>query len=161
MTITRFHRRTLLGAGALSLTAFLAACSSDEPMTSEEPMDEEPMEDEPMDAEPMEEEPMDAAGMSEGAFAGANDKSVSGMVTIDADTLSLTEFSSDEGPDLHLYLTSGDDEAAVTAGTELGKVAWDEAEQSFPLDGMDLSQVDHVVVHCDKAKAVFGSAPLS
>lgn len=147
MTMTRFPRRTLLGAGALSLTAFLAACSSDEPMG------DEPMGDEPMDGSAM--------AMSEGTFQGANGKAVAGTATIEDDTLTLTEFSSDEGPDLHLYLTSGDDEGAIAEGMELGTVAWDEAEQTFPLEGADVSGFDHVVVHCDKAKAVFGSAPLS
>lgn len=96
-----------------------------------------------------------------GTFAGANDKRVSGTVTIEGDHLTLSGFSSDEGPDLHLYLANGSDEAAVADGTVLGTVAWDEADQTFSLDGVDASEFTTVVVHCDKAKAVFGAAELA
>jgi len=101
------------------------------------------------------------ATMLTGTFAGQNDKAVSGTVTIEGGELMLSGFSSDEGPDLHLYLADGSDEAAVSAGTELGAVAWDEAEQTFSLDGVDPSGFTTVVVHCDKAKATFGSADLA
>ena len=103
----------------------------------------------------------DSSGMGHGTFEGLNGKSVQGKVTIEHGTLKLTGFSSDEGPDLHLYLTNGTDEAAVGKGTELGKVAFDTATQSFDLQGADISEFTDVVVHCDKAKAVFGAAMLS
>lgn len=96
-----------------------------------------------------------------GTFAGLNDKKVSGTVSISGGTLTLSGFSSDEGPDLHVYLTSGTDEAAVSAGKEIKAVAFDKADQTFSLSGIDSSSYTDVVIHCDKAKAVFGAATLS
>lgn len=96
-----------------------------------------------------------------GTFSGLNDKMVAGDVSISGDMVTLTGFSSDEGPDLHLYLTNGTDEAAVGEGMEIGKVAYDKASQTFMLSDGDASGYTDLVVHCDKAKAVFGAASLS
>lgn len=96
-----------------------------------------------------------------GTFAGLNDKSVVGTVTVSADEIALAGFSSDEGPDLHVYLTNGTDEAAVSAGTLVDAVSFDSAAQSFTLKDVDVSKYSHVVIHCDKAKAVFGAADLT
>lgn len=97
-----------------------------------------------------------------GTFAGLNGKKAAGTATVSDGKVVLSGFSSDEGPDLHLYLTNGTDEAAVTAGMELGKVVFNQADQTFTLgSGVDASKYTDVVVHCDKAKAVFGAAPLS
>lgn len=96
-----------------------------------------------------------------GTFSGLNDKMVAGDVSISGDMVTLTGFSSDEGPDLHLYLTNGTDEAAVGEGMEIGKVAYDKASQTFMLPDGDASGYTDLVVHCDKAKAVFGAASLS
>ena len=100
--------------------------------------------------------------METGTFGGLNDKSVTGTATITGTEVQLTGFSSDEGPDLHLYLTNGTDETAVASGIELGTIAFDEPEQTFPIGGtIDVSGYTHLVVHCDKAKAVFGAAALT
>lgn len=97
-----------------------------------------------------------------GDFTGLNDKSVAGTATISGDTVMLSGFSSDEGPDLHLYLTDGTDENAVGSGVELGTIDFDEATQEFTIpSGTDVSGYSHLVVHCDKAKAVFGAAELT
>lgn len=96
-----------------------------------------------------------------GDFKGLNGKNVAGSVTIEGTQIALAGFSSDEGPDLHIYLTNGTDEAAVSAGKQIDAVAFDQATQTFTLDGVDASQYTHVVIHCDKAKAVFGAAELS
>lgn len=93
-----------------------------------------------------------------GMFAGMNGKKVKGTVTVEDGMVKLSGFSSDEGPDLHLYLADGTTEAAVTAGTELGTVSFDTASQTFELPSGTMGQ--DVVVHCDKAKAVFGAAEL-
>lgn len=95
-----------------------------------------------------------------GTFSGLNDKKVAGTVTIDGSDIVLSGFSSDEGPDLHIYLTNGTDEAAVTAGTQVDAVAYDKASQTFTLKGVDAASFTDVVIHCDKAKAVFGAATL-
>lgn len=100
-----------------------------------------------------------SAGSSTGDFMGLNGKSVKGTVMIADGKVMLSGFSSDEGPDLHLYLTNGTDEKAVSAGMELGSVDFKKASQSFTVSG-DTDFTD-VVVHCDKAKAVFGAAELT
>ena len=95
-----------------------------------------------------------------GAFHGLNSKTVAGTARVTGGTVGLEGFSSDAGPDLHVYLTNGTDENAVAAGKQLGPVAFDQASQSFSVSGIDTSQYHNVVIHCDKAKAVFGSAAL-
>ena len=94
-----------------------------------------------------------------GDFEGLNGKTVAGTATVDGTTVDLSGFSSDEGPDLHLYLTNGTDEKAVSAGLEIGEVSFDTATQSFSVE--NAGDYGYVVVHCDKAKAVFGAAKLS
>ena len=95
-----------------------------------------------------------------GTFHGLNSKTVAGTARVTGGTVALEGFSSDAGPDLHIYLANGTDENAVAAGKELGPVAFDQASQSFSVSGIDTSQYHHVVINCDKAKAVFGSAAL-
>ena len=140
-----------IGIAAIALAFSLSACSSNggTPTDTAGQM-----------SSSSSEQPMTGTSLT-GAFMGLNGKNVAGEVTITGDTVTLSGFSSDEGPDLHLYLTDGTDEAAVTAGTELGTVAFDQAAQTFTLHGVDASRFTDVVVHCDKAKAVFGAAGLS
>lgn len=155
LTRVQMTRRLVFPLAGLAATAFLAACSGAGEMSEpEQPAAEAPAEE----GEDTSSESMTALS---GIFAGADGKTVEGTVSIEDGTLTLEDFSSDEGPDLHLYLASGDDSAAVEAGTELDVVAYDEASQTFDVSGVDLSEYDHVIVHCDKARAVFGSAPLS
>jgi hypothetical protein len=97
----------------------------------------------------------------QGMFAGLNGKKVSGTAQVSGSGVMLSGFSSDEGPDLHVYLTNGTDEAAVSAGKQLGAVKYDEKSQTFALNGIDASMYTTVVIHCGKAKAVFGAAKLS
>ncbi|MCS4276409.1 hypothetical protein M2390_001591 [Mycetocola sp. BIGb0189] len=138
-------------AAAIALTAGLSACSSPSSDTGAS---------KPAASHSAEATTPATASLS-GTFAGLNDKKVAGTAKIDGDTLTLSGFSSDEGPDLHLYLTNGTDEAAVTAGTTLGAVKFDAASQTFKLDGVKAGDFKYVVVHCDKALAVFGAAPLA
>jgi len=105
--------------------------------------------------------PADAAVTKTGSFTGLNEKKVAGSAKVTGTELVLSGFSSDEGPDLHVYLTKGTDEAAVAAGMRIDAVAYDKAMQTFALKNVDLSQYTDVVIHCDKAKAVFGAAALS
>lgn len=155
--------KALLGTTVVALTVVLSACSTggdaaEEPMTTPTASQEEPM------ASPsasQDESMTDASMMAlTGTFAGLNDKSVAGTFMIEGTTITLEGFSSDEGPDLHLYLANGTDEASVDAGVELGTVVWDEASQTFELGDADASGFSHLVVHCDKANATFGAATL-
>jgi hypothetical protein len=96
-----------------------------------------------------------------GTFSGLNDKHVGGAVKVAGGQVTLSDFSSDPGPDLHIYLTNGTDENSVTAGKALGNVAFDKPSQTFSIAGVDASQYNTVVINCDKAKAVFGAAALA
>ena len=61
-----------------------------------------------------------------GPSHGTHDKHVAGTGPAKADAqLVLSGFSSDAGPDLHIYLANGSDENAVAAGKEIGNVAFD------------------------------------
>lgn len=139
---------SLLGATALALSACSSTGSSDADMSSQAMSS---MASSSMSASSM-------SSMQEGTFKGMNGKMVKGTATVENGMVTLSGFSSDEGPDLHLYLADGDDEAAVNAGTELGKVDAGMASQTFKLPEGAMGK--DVVVHCDKAKAVFGAAML-
>ncbi|MFI8525964.1 DM13 domain-containing protein [Promicromonospora sukumoe] len=151
------RKTALAGATILTATLLLTACGtaddgagdamSDQTMSSQEQSEDM--------AEDMGEDPRT------GTFEGLNDKAVAGTVEVSGTEIVLSGYSSDEGPDLHVYLTNGTDEAAVAAGTEIDVVAFDEASQAFALDGVDVAGYDTVVIHCDKAKAVFGAAALA
>jgi len=152
--------KALVGAGLLALALSLSACGGAAGTASS------PSPSSSMSAaaggtpSSMSSESAMPMAMQKGEFAGLNGKSVKGSVSIADGKVTLSGFSSDEGPDLHLYLASGTDEAAVGGGTQLGKVSFNTASQTFTLPaGAGSSQ--YVVVHCDKAKAVFGAAKLS
>lgn len=150
----RMKNLLVTGAAAIALTAALAGCSAQAAT---------PASSGPSSSSPSSSSSAAApATMLTGSFAGLNGKKVAGMVAISGDKVSLSGFSSDQGPDLHLYLTNGTTEADVTAGTEFSTVAYNMAAQSFALpSGVDASRFTDVVVHCDKALAVFGAAPLA
>ena len=147
-----------LGVAVLALGLSLAGCSSTpaaSPTSADTMSSSTPM----PSSSPM------ASAMDDmhktGTFIGLNGKKVQGTVTIAGSELTLTGFSSDDGPDLHVYLTNGTDEAAVSAGKQIDPVAFDKDSQTFMLNGVDASMYTDVVIHCDKAKAVFGAAALS
>ena len=139
---------TLAATAALALSLSLTACSSAGSDTGMKP-------------EPSMSQSTDMGMEKTGDFMGLNDKTVQGSVTVADGTLTLSGFSSDEGPDLHIYLTTGTDEAAVEAGTMVDAVSFDTASQTFTLKDVDTADFTYVVIHCDKAKAVFGAAKLS
>lgn len=138
----------LAATAALALALSLSACSSPENGGG-------------MATEPSTSQSSSMEMTKSGDFMGLNDKTVKGSVTVSGNSLTLSGFSSDEGPDLHVYLTTGTDEAAVSAGVMVDAVSFDTASQSFAFDDVDLANYSYVVIHCDKAKAVFGAAKLS
>lgn len=105
---------------------------------------------------------MDAMAHSRhGIFAGSGDKTLAGEVTIEGTTIEITGFHSDEAPDLHFYLANGTDDDAALAGMEIGSVSSD-ANQIITLPaGTSAEMYTTLIVRCDKAKVVFGSAPLA
>lgn len=151
--VTRPHPKfkVLAGAASLAIALPLAACGTSAPAAqSGSSSSQSPQAMSQSSAAPQ-----------AGTFEGLNDKHVAGTVEVAEGQVVLSGFSSDAGPDLHVYLTHGSDESAVAAGKELGKVASDQASQTFSIAGIDASKYDTVVIHCDKAKAVFGAATLS
>lgn len=96
--------------------------------------------------------------MMTGNFAGAGQHNVSGTATIDGDDLKLMNFKTDEGPDLHVYLTKDGD---IKSGKEISKIDLKAAEQNFSLAGVDTADYNTVVIYCEKAHEVFGQASLN
>src|SRR5271155_5883898 len=140
----------LKGAAVITMALSLAACGSSKEASSGPAM-----------SQTTSAMSQSAASTRTGTFAGANDKHVAGTVAVTGSQIVLSGFSSDAGPDLHIYLTNGADENAVAAGKELGSIAFDKASQTFSTNGVDASSYTTVVIHCDKAKAVFGAAALT
>lgn len=160
------RKTALASAAVLTATLLLTGCGADDggsgdAMSDQNSSSQEQSEDmgEDMSAEP--DDMADDMAARTGTFEGLNDKAVAGTVEVSDTEIVLSGYSSDEGPDLHVYLTNGTDEAAVAAGTQIDVVAFDEASQTFALDGVDVAAYDTVVIHCDKAKAVFGAASLA
>jgi hypothetical protein len=144
------RKTALTGAAILALSLMLSACSAaGTDSTTTEP------------AAPEASQSETEAVTRTGDFEGSGDKSVAGSVTVSDSEIVLSGYSSDEGPDLHVYLTNGAEEADIAAGMQIETVAFDEASQTFTLDGVNVADYDTVVIYCDKVKAVFGSASLS
>lgn len=147
----------LKGAALLTMVLALAACGSSKEASSGAAMSQTTS----TSTSPAPAMSQSAASTRTGTFAGANDKHVAGTATVTGTQIVLSGFSSDAGPDLHIYLANGADENAVAAGKEVGTVAFDKASQTFSTNGIDPTSYTTVVIHCDKAKAVFGAASLT
>jgi hypothetical protein len=82
--------------------------------------------------------------------------------------LRLTDFSTSNGPDVHVVLARGDDEHLrqdTVAGTldsvELGSLKGNEGDQNYDLPvSADLAKYNAVVIYCERFHAVFGTARL-
>jgi len=146
----------LKGAALLTIAVALAACS-----TSNEAHPGPAMSQSTTAPAMSQSAASGAASARTGTFGGLNDKHVAGTATVTGAQIVLSGFSSDAGPDLHIYLTNGTDENAVAAGKELGSIAFDKTSQTFSTNGADPSKYTTVLIHCDKAKAVFGAATLT
>lgn len=149
----------LKGAAILTMALALAACGSSKQASSGPAMSQTTSA--MSQSTPAPAMSQSAASARTGTFAGANDKHVAGTATVTGTQIVLSGFSSDAAPDLHIYLTNGADENAVAAGKEVGSIAFDKASQTFSTNGVDVSSYTTVVIHCDKAKAVFGAATLT
>ncbi|WP_207553243.1 DM13 domain-containing protein, partial [Mycobacteroides abscessus] len=140
----------LTGTALLGIGLTVAACHAPAPDSSPSTQSPQPA----MTSQAM------AGKTRTGAFNGIDGKHVAGTATLANGQLTLTEFSSDKGPDLHIYLTKGSDQNAVSTGRELGMVASDKADQTFTVSDTDASMYDTVLINCDKAKEAFGAAAL-
>ncbi|MFD6199532.1 DM13 domain-containing protein [Mycobacteriaceae bacterium NPDC060252] len=146
--------KVLTGTALLGIGLAVAACNAPSPDTQSSTQSPQAMSAQPMTSQAM------AGATRTGSFTGLNDKNVSGTVTIANGKVILSGFSSDKGPDLHIHLTKGSDQSAVSTGKQLGPVASDTASQTFDISGTDTSMYDTVLINCDKAKEAFGAAAL-
>ena len=110
--------------------------------------------------------------ISTGRFVGEAHKT-SGRVTIfkQADgtrLLRLTDFSTSNGPQLHVLLVDGQNPEAskdfsLTAvkNVDLGDLKGNQGDQSYELPGdVDLQKFNRVTIYCERFHANFGSATL-
>ena len=105
----------LVGATALAFT--LTACGQSTDDSMDGAMKDGAMKDAPSSSMTDHMRMGDAMGDArKGTFEGLNGKKVAGTVMVADGKVELSGFSSDEGPDLHLYLAKGSDEAAVMVG---------------------------------------------
>ena len=99
------------------------------------------------------------------------DKTGSGTVTLYqlADgkrTLRLTDFSVDNGPDLHVRLIKADDakdtaSVAKTDHVELGKLKGNRGDQNYDVpENVDLGKYKAVSIWCNRFSVNFAAAPL-
>lgn len=109
--------------------------------------------------------------VAKGEFHNA-DKTGSGMATIYqlADgqrVLRLTNFSVDNGPDLHVRLIAANDakdttSVAKTAHVELGKLKGNRGDQNYDVPAnVDLSKDRVVSIWCNRFSVNFAAAPLA
>lgn len=82
--------------------------------------------------------------------------------------LRLTDFSTSNGPDVHVVLARADDNSLtreIVTGQlddiELGVLKANQGEQNYTLPGsVDLNRYNAVVIYCERFHAVFGMATL-
>ena len=151
----------LKGVALLTIALALAACSSSKEMQPGSAMSQSSSASAMSQSTPAPAMSQSMTSTHTGTFEGLNDKHVAGTAAVSDAQLVLSGFSSDAGPDLHIYLANGSDENAVAAGKEIGSIAFDKPSQTFSTSGVDASKYTTVVIHCDKAKAVFGAATLT
>ena len=102
------------------------------------------------------------AVLRSGSFAGLAGHSASGTAKVieagGSEYLRFEDFAVTNGPDLRVYLTRGGD---VDGGLHVAKLKGSRGDQNYPLDGIDHSPYDTVVVYCQPFGVHFGSAPLA
>jgi len=137
----------------LSIILFLlafASCNEDENNTPTAPIDD--------DFDPTE---MDATFLKEGMLMGVG-HTVSGTVKVyDVKSLKvivLDPFTSQNGPDLKVYLSTDD---KATKYLNLGALQSTVGKQSYEVNGMtDLDEYKFVLVWCQEFSVLFGKAEL-
>jgi len=114
-------------------------------------------------SEPSPEIPVELAG---GIFQ-SQDHATSGGATIvklpgGSLVLTLSELSTDNGPDLHVYLTDNATDAAAGYFVDLGTLKGNQGTQNYdvPLD-VDLSRAVYVSIWCEDFAVPFGFATLA
>ena len=98
-----------------------------------------------------------------GSFVGVGGHTAEGVakiVSVDGNNeyLRFEEFMVINGPDLHVYLTTGGD---VQNGEHLRKLKGSKGDQNYSLVGIDTAKYDTVVIFCQPFRVVFATATLS
>jgi hypothetical protein len=83
--------------------------------------------------------------------------------------LRLTDFTTSNGPDVHIVLAQSSDEnlkqdfvKGHLDTIELGPMKANQGDQNYDLpDSADVSKYDNVVIYCERFNVVFGSAKLA
>jgi Electron transfer DM13 len=83
--------------------------------------------------------------------------------------LRLTDFSTSNGPDVHVVLAQSSDQNLTKEfvkgdldSFELGSMKANQGDQNYDLpDSADLNRYDDVVIYCERFNVVFGSAKLA
>lgn len=103
-------------------------------------------------------EDMDQMVTMRGMFKGEEDIKVSGNVEISDNNLMLTDFSSADGPDVHVWLTNDEN---IETGYDVAKVDLKSMKQSFAISMNTIKDYNVAVIYSNDAHKVFGSAMLS
>jgi hypothetical protein len=82
--------------------------------------------------------------------------------------LRLTDFTTSNGPDVHVLLARGDDSSLTEEivkgqldSVELGSLKGNQGDQNYDLPGsVDLTKYNAVTIYCERLHAVFGIARL-
>ncbi|MHA4740789.1 DM13 domain-containing protein [Dyadobacter sp. MSC1_007] len=99
----------------------------------------------------------------EGSFKGIGGESVSGTAKIitagEKYSLVLDQFSTNNGPDLHVYLSK---QARPKDFIDLGSLKSTRGTQVYEINGKpDLAEYKYALIHCQQFNHLFGSALLS
>jgi len=96
-----------------------------------------------------------------GSFVGVGGHAAEGVAKIlsvnGQQYLRFEQFMVTNGPDLHVYLTTGGD---VQNGIDLGKLKGSKGDQNYVLNNIDSMNYDTVVIYCQPFHVVFGTAGL-
>ena len=103
-----------------------------------------------------------AAILLKGNFSGANNYTVSGMVEVVNDNnqkkLVFKNFSSSNGPDLRVYLSTSTGASTIIS---LGNLKSTNGQQVYDISGMpDFAQYKFALIWCQQFSVLFGSAEL-
>lgn len=93
-----------------------------------------------------------------GMLSSEGDHETKGMVEIKDNMLMLSDFMTANGPDVHVWLSKDNDMAQAF---DVAKLDLGVSEQSFDISMVPMSDYNTVIIYCNDAQAVFGSATLS
>jgi len=98
----------------------------------------------------------------QGSFVGLKGNNAKGKaIIISAGKVAFLRFQDFEvtnGPDLHVYMTSGGN---ISIGMDLGKLKGSIGDQNYALNGVDLKNYDTVVIYCQPFHIYFAQAKLA